>query len=85
MTRHTKTEFLEVPVEAGPFQYACDRCGLREARRWGTATVGMGERGRRQMRVGLCDPCAASCAAPGGMQSALSGAEHSIAGNGRRG
>lgn len=85
MARRGKVEFLEVPPDAGVLRYPCDRCGVREARRWGVATVMQGERGGRQMRVGLCDPCAACCAAPGGMSSSLGGTEHSIAGNGRRG
>lgn len=83
----TKDEFfLTPPIEAGPFRYACDRCGQREARRWGVATVGSGPRGqRRQQQVGLCDPCAAYVAAPGTLKSPNGGVTHSIAGNGRRG
>lgn len=85
MPKRSNEVWLTVPTEAGPFRYACDRCSSREARRWGTATVGYGEKGqRRQERVGLCDPCAAMIAAPGSMKSSLDGT-HSIAGNGRKG
>lgn len=70
---------------AGLFVYPCDRCGAREARRWGVATVVRGERGGQQARVGLCDSCAACCAAPGSIQSSLGGVEHSVVGTGRRG
>ncbi len=84
MTRRSNTFFAEPPREDGPLRYPCDRCGEREARRWGVATVMTGERGGRQQRVGLCDPCAACCAAPGAMSSSLGGT-HSIVGNGRKG
>ncbi len=85
MPRPLKEPHLTLVREVGPFTYACDRCEEREARRWGVATVGYGDRGqRRQQRVGLCDPCAAAIAAPGSMKSPLGG-EHSIAGNGRKG
>lgn len=85
MARRSKEFYHEAPVELGPFKYPCDRCGQREARRWGTATVICGERGGRQQRVGLCDPCAASCAAPGSAKSSLGGVEHGFGGSGRRG
>ena len=85
MARRSKAPEVELPVESGPLRYPCDRCGEREARRWGVATVVTGERGGRLREVGLCDPCAACCAAPGSMRSSLGGVEHSFAGNGRRG
>ena len=86
MPRPSKEVYLTAPTEEGPFRYACDRCSSREARRWGVATVGYGERGqKKEQRVGLCDPCAAMVAAPGSSRSALGGMSHSIAGNGRRG
>lgn len=85
MARRSKEPFLEPVAEPGPFKYACDRCGEREARRWGVATVMSGERGGRQQRVGLCDPCAACCAAPGSIKSSSGDTEHSFVGNGRRG
>lgn len=84
MARRSKEEFLEPVPEAGPFKYPCDRCAQREARRFGVATVMSGERGGRRMPVGLCDPCAAACAAPGSSKSSLGG-EHTFSGDGRRG
>lgn len=85
MPRPSKEVFHFPPTEEGPFTYACDRCEQREARRWGVATVGGGDRGqRRQKQVGLCDPCAAMIAAPGQARSGLGGV-HSIASNGRKG
>ena len=86
MPRLGADAYRQVPTENGPFRYACDRCESREARRWGVASVGGGDRGqRRQIEVGLCDPCAASVAAPGGMRSSMGGDTHTIAGNGRKG
>ncbi len=83
MPRPHKVPHVEPPVDSGPLTYPCDRCSVREARRWGVATVMSGERGGRQQRVGLCDPCAAACAAPGAMRSSLGGVEHGFGGNGR--
>ena len=83
MPRPHKVPHVEPPIDVGPLTYPCDRCEVREARRWGVATV-MGGRGGRQARVGLCDPCAAACAAPGAMRSSLGGVEHGYGGDGRR-
>lgn len=83
MPRPHKVPHVEPPIDVGPLTYPCDRCEVREARRWGVATV-MGGRGGRQARVGLCDPCAATCAAPGAMRSSLGGVEHGFGGDGRR-
>lgn len=85
MARRSKAPEVELPTHEGPLRHPCDRCGVREACRWGVATVVMGERGGRQQNVGLCDPCAACCAAPGSMRSSLGGVEHSFASSGRRG
>lgn len=85
MGRRSKVHDHEAPKAVGPMRYPCDRCEEREAVRWGVATVAHGERGGRQQRVGLCDPCAASCAAPGSIRSSLGGVEHSFSSNGRRG
>lgn len=83
MARRSKAPEQEVPKDVGPMRYPCDRCGEREARRWGVATVASGERGGRIRNVGLCDPCAACCAAPGAMRSSMGGVEHSFGGSGR--
>ena len=83
MPRPHKVPHVEPPIDVGPLTYPCDRCEVMEARRWGVATV-MGGRGGRQARVGLCDPCAAACAAPGAMRSSLGGVEHGFGGDGRR-
>lgn len=56
----------------------CDRCEDREARRFGVAQVVDGERGTRWREVGLCDRCAAYCAAPGGAPGSSLATEHSI-------
>jgi hypothetical protein len=51
----------------------CDRCDYYEATRFGRAQVKEGDRSTRWMEVGLCERCAAVCAAPGyGSRSALS-------------
>ncbi len=85
MGRRSKQPDAVVPKATGPLRYPCDRCGEREGVRWGVATVVHGERGGRQQRVGLCDPCAAACAAPGSIQSSLGGVTHGFISNGRRG
>ena len=52
----------------------CDRCAEYEATRFGRAQVATNDRGSRWIDVGLCERCAAVCAAPGyGTRSALGG------------
>lgn len=61
-----------------PLVRPCDRCDVREARRFGKAQVVAGERGLRWVEVGLCDRCAARCAAPGSGSASALGAEHTV-------
>lgn len=56
----------------------CDRCEEREAVRFGVAQVAGSERGLRWQNVGLCDRCAAYCAAPGGTPGGTMATEHAI-------
>ena len=77
MARRKKEPEAPEPFPAEPLARPCDRCARREARRFGKAQVVMGERGLQWVDVGLCDRCAARCAAPGTSASALS-VEHSV-------
>lgn len=56
----------------------CDRCAEREATRFGVAQMAGGERGVRWCNVGLCDRCAAYCAAPGGAPGGTMACDHSL-------
>lgn len=70
---------LRFPTATGPrLRRPCDRCGEREATRFGVAQVAGSERGVRWQNVKLCDRCAAYCAAPGGTPGSSLATEHSI-------
>jgi len=61
-------------------RYPCDRCSVYEATRFGRAQVVDSERGSRWMDVGLCERCAAVCAAPGYRAASALGSEHTYTG-----
>lgn len=69
---------IDFPAARPRLKRPCDRCEEREATRFGVAQVVSGERGARWQKVGLCDRCAAYCAAPGGAPGSSLAAEHSI-------
>ena len=55
------------------WKHPCDRCAEYEATRFGRAQVAGGKAHNYWQDVGLCERCAAVCAAPGqGTRSALS-------------
>lgn len=71
------SEQLSLKLRLRPARKMCDRCDEKVATRFGVAQVA-GDRGVRWQDVGLCDRCAAYCAAPGGSPGSSLAAEHSI-------
>jgi len=81
--RRKEPVMVEDALPTAPLVRPCDRCGLREARRFGKAQAVVGELGLRWVDVGLCDRCAARCAAPGSGSASALGAEHTVHAAGR--